>query len=136
MLVTVTLPLVQPVLVGANVTVIVAVWPAVSTAGRLSPETLNPVPLAAMAVIVTLVCPLFVKTADWLCDCAMATDPNLMLAGLLCNCWLERACSGRKPAIRRKPVTIERRTEKGVVLDWGSLIGSVCRVAKKPQRYR
>lgn len=63
-LVTVILPLVQPVLVGAKVTVIVAVWPAARTAGRFIPDTVNPVPFAVMAEIVTLVCPLFVKTAD------------------------------------------------------------------------
>lgn len=135
-LVTVMLPLVHPVLVGAKVAVIVAVWPAARTVGRLNPETVNPLPFAVMAEIVTLVCPLLVKTADWLCDCAMATEPNLILAGLLCSCWLDRACSGRRPTITRKTVTIEARTEKGVPLDWGSLIRSVCRVAKKPQRYR
>jgi len=43
----VTLPLAAPAVVGANATLKVALWPAVSVTGAVIPLRLNPVPLAA-----------------------------------------------------------------------------------------
>lgn len=56
----VTVPLADPVELGANVTFALAVAPAASTKGVAIPPTVNPEPLIATWEIVTLAVPVFV----------------------------------------------------------------------------
>lgn len=90
-LVTVTLPLIHPVFVGANRIVSVVVCPAPKTVGRDNPETLNPAALTVTAEIVTLVVPLFLSVANCASVCDTATDPKRKLAGELLSCCVVRA---------------------------------------------
>ena len=62
--VTVTLPLFAPEDGGANETLKLVLWPAVSVTGVEIPLTLNPVPLTATCEIVMLVLPGFVSVSD------------------------------------------------------------------------
>jgi hypothetical protein len=61
---TVTLPLAAAADAGVNFTLNVAPWPAVRVTGVVIPLTLNPVPLAATAEIVTLDPPVFVTVSE------------------------------------------------------------------------
>jgi len=60
----VTLPLTLPADVGVNVTLKLALCPAVSVTGAVIPLTLNPVPLIPTCEIVTLEPPVFVIVCD------------------------------------------------------------------------
>jgi hypothetical protein len=60
----VTLPLALPAAVGVNVTLKLALCPAVSVTGAVIPLRLNPVPLIPTCEIVTLVPPVFVTVSD------------------------------------------------------------------------
>jgi hypothetical protein len=77
----VTLPLAVAADCGANLTVKVALWPAVSVAGEVIPLRLNPVPLSTTREIVTLEPPVFmtVPERDWLLP--TVTLPKLRLVG-------------------------------------------------------
>ena len=66
-----TLPLTLPVVVGVNVAVNEVFPPALIVAGRVSPLTVKPVPVAVAAVIVTLAVPEFVSVTD--CDPLLPT---------------------------------------------------------------
>jgi len=80
--VTVTEPLALPADVGVKTTLKVALCPAVSVTGVLTPLSVNPVPLIATCEIVTLVPPVLVTVSDsdWLLP--TVTLPKLKLAGL------------------------------------------------------
>jgi hypothetical protein len=60
----VTLPLAAPADVGVNVTLKVALCPAVSVTGAVIPLRLNPVPLIPTCKIVTVEPPVFVTVSD------------------------------------------------------------------------
>jgi hypothetical protein len=60
----VTLPLTLPADAAVNVTVKVALWPAVSVAGAVIPLTLKPVPLIPTCEIVTLEAPVLVNVSE------------------------------------------------------------------------
>jgi hypothetical protein len=61
LLVTVALPVRLPVLVGSKTTLKDVDCPAASVMGRATPEAENPVPLAAIFEMLTLVLPVFVN---------------------------------------------------------------------------
>ena len=77
----VTVPLAFPVDGGVNVTLKVALWPAVSVTGAVIPLRLNPVPLIPTWEIVTLEPPVLVTVSDrdWLLP--TVTLPKLRLVG-------------------------------------------------------
>lgn len=79
---TVTLPLTLPADAGVNVTVKVALCPAVSVAGALIPLKTKPVPLIPTCEIVTLEAPVLVNVSerDWVLP--TVTLPKLRLLGL------------------------------------------------------
>ena len=60
----VMLPLTVPVEVGANLTVKVAFWPAVSVTGAVTPLRVNPDPLIAICEMVMLEPPVLVTVSD------------------------------------------------------------------------
>ena len=64
LLVKVTVPLVHPVAVGVKVTVTPILSPAPQRTGRFTPDTLKSEPLTLIDEIVTLVCPVLVKTTS------------------------------------------------------------------------
>ena len=78
----VTLPLADPLAVGAYVTVNDVLWPAFNVTGSESPLMLKPVPLALAAVIVTLEPPELVKVPESDFEVPVCTLPKLKLVGL------------------------------------------------------
>ena len=80
---TVRLPLAAPEAVGAKVTLKLALWPAFKLNGRLIPLTLNPLPLAATAEIVTLVSPVLVSVSDKVVALPIVTLPKFRLPVLI-----------------------------------------------------
>jgi hypothetical protein len=60
----VTVPLALPAAVGVNVTLKLALCPAVSVTGAVIPLRLNPLPLIPTCEIVTLLPPVFVTVSD------------------------------------------------------------------------
>jgi hypothetical protein len=77
----VMLPLTVPADPGANVTVKVALWPAVSVAGVVMPLRVKPAPLVATWEIVTLEPPVLVIVSDKDCLLPTVTLPKLRLVG-------------------------------------------------------
>jgi hypothetical protein len=78
---TMTLPLLAPLVNGVNETLNVALCPAVNVTGAEIPLTLNPVPLTATCEIEILVLPVFVTVSDRVLVCAICTLPKLRLVG-------------------------------------------------------
>jgi hypothetical protein len=76
-----TLPVAFPAVVGANRTVKVVLWPAVSVKGKVNPLMVNPVPVAAAAEIVRLVPPLLVNVSVSDFEPPTATFPKARLTG-------------------------------------------------------
>lgn len=76
-----TFPLTAPAAVGANDTLNVALWPAVSVTGAEIPLSVNRDPVIVTCEIVMLVPPLFVTVSDRLCVPPTATLPNARLVG-------------------------------------------------------
>jgi hypothetical protein len=104
-----TPPVKFPADCGANVTLNVALCPIPSVTGGVIPETLNPVPLAAIWLIVTLACPEFVTLPPRLALLPACTLPKAMLgdAGVswpccCCCCWV---CFELNPWQPTKPAT-------------------------------
>ena len=64
LLVRVTVPLAVPVAVGLKPIASVAVWPAFSVRGKVTPESVNPVPLIDPALTVTAAVPDEVRVTD------------------------------------------------------------------------
>src|ERR1700722_3901069 len=79
--VTTTFPVALAAEAGVNFTLKVAPWPAVRVMGVVMPLTLNPVPLAATAEIVTLDPPVFVTVSDRVEFDPICTVPKLRLVG-------------------------------------------------------
>src|SRR5580704_12622528 len=79
--VTATSPVKVPVDCGAKVTLNETLCPAPSATGRVMPETLNPVPLAATAVICALVPPVFCIVSDCVRLFPTCTLVNVWLVG-------------------------------------------------------
>jgi hypothetical protein len=77
----VTLPLVLAAVCGANVTVKVALWPAVSVTGAVIPLNVNPVPLIPICEIVTLEPPVLVTVSDRDLLLPTVTLPRARLVG-------------------------------------------------------
>ena len=80
-----TVPLTEPLAVGAKPTVNDVLWPAVKVKGKGSPLKLNPVPLAAAAEIVRLDPPVLVSVSDKLELLPSCTLPNARLVGFAVN---------------------------------------------------
>ena len=81
-LATVTVPLVLPEPVGANVTLRLAFCPATNVYGKLKPPTLNPAPVTVAWVMVTAALPVFVTTTGRMASLPRITLPNARLPGL------------------------------------------------------
>jgi hypothetical protein len=79
--VTVRLPLALPADCGVNVTVKVALWPAVRVIGVVTPLRLKPAPLIPTWEIVTLEPPVLVTVSDRACLLPTVTLPKLRLVG-------------------------------------------------------
>ena len=76
MLVTFTLPVRLPALVGSKTTLKDVDCPAASVIGRVIPEVEKPVPLAAMPEMLTLALPVFVTVTVWLVLVLVVTLPK------------------------------------------------------------
>jgi hypothetical protein len=85
LLVTVTVPVKLPVVVGANFAPNVVLAPAANVAGVVNPLTVKPAPLALRLEIVSEAFPVFVsvKVCDW--DWPSATLPKLKVDGETCR---------------------------------------------------
>jgi len=77
----VSVPLAAPAAVGANITLNVALCPAVIVAGRLGPVKLNPLPLADALETVTLTPPVLVIVTGTVLLVPTVTFPKLTLLG-------------------------------------------------------
>ncbi len=77
-----TLPLTAVVPVGANCTLKVEVDPAAIFSGRVSPDTLNPVPAGVAAEIVSVALPVFFTVIVWEFVLPSTTLPKLTLDGV------------------------------------------------------
>jgi hypothetical protein len=75
-------PLAAPALDGAKVAVKVTLWLAPTVAGRVTPLTEKPAPLAVACVIVTALAPVLVKVSDLLLLLPTWILPNARLVGL------------------------------------------------------
>jgi hypothetical protein len=80
-LVTATLPLALPALVGANVAFSATLFPGKTVTGKLRPLALKPVPDAVTALMVTLAEPVFVSVTLWVLALPTFTGPKLTLVG-------------------------------------------------------
>lgn len=80
------LPSAHPVVVGENVTFTETLCPAERVSGKVGFDTLNSLPVVLLAVTVTLVVPVFVKTTICVSDCPMGTAPKRMGEGVQVNC--------------------------------------------------
>jgi len=83
LLVMVNLPVAEPAVAGSNCTSSVAVWPEVSVTGKVTPETVKPVPVNAAALIVTGAVPVEVKVTDWVDVVFTVTLPKTKLEALM-----------------------------------------------------
>jgi hypothetical protein len=82
LLVRVTVPLTAPAAVGSKLIASVAVAPAFSVNGKLTPESLKPLPLTVPALTVTASVPDEVSVTDWEVVDATFTVPKLTLLAL------------------------------------------------------
>ena len=114
-LVTVMPPVALPALVGANVTVRVAVWEGFTVAGTVMPLTLKPLPLVVMAEMWTAALPVFVITICLAELEPVFTFPKLRLIGFALSC----------PVAVADPVP-----ERGMLRVW--LAGSLLVIARLP----
>ena len=76
-----TLPLAAPLAVGANSTVNDVLCPAFKVTGTLRPLTLNPLPLAVAAEMVSVVPPELVSVPESDFELPVCTLPKLKLEG-------------------------------------------------------
>jgi hypothetical protein len=81
LLVTAKVPLALPADLGANVTFQLAVCPGAMVAGRLIPDVVNPAPLAATWLMVTLAVPVLFSTTALLVLLPTCMLPKATLAG-------------------------------------------------------
>lgn len=78
------MPLAAPAVVGSKPIVSVALLPAASVSGKLTPESVKPVPLTEPALTVTVPVPVpeEVKVTVWVAVAATLTVPKLTLVAL------------------------------------------------------
>src|SRR5260370_19625355 len=76
------LPLAAPLVVGEKSAVTDVLWPAFNVKGKVSPLTLNPVPLAVAAEIMRLDPPELVSVSDKVVLLPACTLPNARLVGV------------------------------------------------------
>jgi hypothetical protein len=86
LLTTEMLPVSLPELVGVNVALIVADWPAVKVNGVVTPEIVKPVPVTLTAETVTLAVPLFFSVIACALLLPTFTLPKFSLAGEAPSC--------------------------------------------------
>lgn len=67
---------------GSNCTSIVAAWPEVSVTGKVTPETVKPVPVSVVALTVTEAVPVDVKVTDCVELVFTVTSPKARLVAL------------------------------------------------------
>jgi hypothetical protein len=79
----VNFPVSEPVAVGANCRLNVAVWPAFRVNGNVAPVTVNPVPEAVAELTVTAAEPVDDKVSDCVACVPTATLPKAMLVELM-----------------------------------------------------
>lgn len=82
LLVKVICPLAVPAVDGSNATVTLAVCPGVRVAGKLAPESLNPVPLNAAELTMSVSVPVDCRVTDLVTAVFNATAPKLKLVVL------------------------------------------------------
>jgi hypothetical protein len=82
LLVSATVPLVDPATVGANPTVSVAVWPGFKVSGKLTPEMVYPTPLTDPALTVTGTDPVEFSVTDAVPVAPNAIVPKFKLVAL------------------------------------------------------
>lgn len=85
LLLSVTIPVSVPVVVGANFSVKSLVPPAGSVNGVVSPLVVKPVPLSVALEMVTLPVPPFFNCTDWVLLAPTGTLPNATLLGVAVN---------------------------------------------------
>jgi len=71
--------------IGTNRMFRVAVWLGLRVSGRATPDTVNPVPVTAIALIVTGAVPVEVNVTDCVVTVLRFTDPKAMLAAFTFN---------------------------------------------------
>jgi hypothetical protein len=76
LLVSVNCPVAAPAVLGSNCTVSVAVWFGFSVSGKLTPETVNPVPATLAALTVTADVPVEDRVSVWLAAEFTLAFPN------------------------------------------------------------
>jgi hypothetical protein len=92
----VNVPVAAPEAVGSNTTFSVAVWLELKVSGKLTPETVKPVPVAVAPLTVTDEVPVEVRVIDWVAGEFRPTLPKPMLDALMLNVGtveLEPSCS-------------------------------------------
>jgi hypothetical protein len=82
-------PVEELAVAGSNWTVSTAAWPGVRVAGKLPPETENPVPVIASELIVTDAVPLEVTVTDFVTAVPTATLPNDNVVAFKVNAGVE-----------------------------------------------
>lgn len=82
LLLIVSWPLIEPVVVGSNVSVTLVVCPAFRVRGKATGVTEKPVPVTVMDVTVTADVPLEVRVTVWVVGVFTSTLPNGMLVAL------------------------------------------------------
>lgn len=111
---------IQPLTAGLNVIESGMVSPGPMATGRFTPDTLNSAPLTLTDETVMLAVPGFVTSTTWLSELPTATLPKRRREDDGDNaCW---PASDGTAAPRKN---VRAKTERNVVLDWGSFIGSV-----------
>jgi hypothetical protein len=75
----VSFPVSEPVAVGANCRLNVAVWPAFRVRGNVAPDTVNPVPDAVAELTVTAAVPVDDRVSDWVAFVPTGTLPKATL---------------------------------------------------------
>jgi len=82
LLVSVTVPVADPAVVGANCTLSVAVWLGFSVSGKVIPDMLKPAPLRLPLLMISGVAPLDVRVTGSIAVVLMSTLPNATFVAL------------------------------------------------------
>jgi len=86
LLVKVTSPLVQSVLVGEKTILTSTLFPAPTTMGRVAPEIVNSELVVLIEEMVALIAPEFVSVTSWVSDSPEVTEPNRTREGEQVSC--------------------------------------------------
>ena len=79
----VSCPVTAPATVGSNCTLSVAVWFGFNVIGKVTPETVKPLPLTAAALTVTAAVPVEDRITDCVAGVLRFTFPNATLVALM-----------------------------------------------------